>query len=183
MNSIYLQKGTRFKKAFYRSGKVKKAILMLVIVFIFSPALSSLHSSTKTEKFLEAESGESWMITDEWTFVWDEPDSAYDDWRYIFRNKYSLTWHDFYHVVDSIKRYHFVVVVKTTGYVGRWKYVTYAKTVKGKFRIRNGWILGTTVERAARLKVNIINVSQELCRMSRVYEMLNAETDSACYLK
>ena len=132
---------------------MKKAILTLVIVFIFSPVISAQHSGTRKEKFLYAKSGESWMITDEWSYVWDEPDSAYDDWRYIFRNKYSLTWHDFFHVVDMIKRYQFVSIEKTTGYIERWKYVTYAKKFNGKLRIRKGWILGTTVERAAKVKI------------------------------
>jgi len=138
---------------------MKKAILMLVIFFIFNPAISAQFSRTKKEKFLDAKSGESWIIADKWTYVWDEPDSAYDDWRYIFRNKYSLTWHDFYHVVDVIKRCQFVSIVKTAGYIERWKYITYAKAVNGKSSLRHGWILGTTVERAARVRVEIINIA------------------------
>jgi len=73
---------------------------------------------------------------------------SYDDFRYIFRNKYSLTWHDIEHTKAIIDKYKHVFVLETTGYVERWKYVKYGKISKGNLCIKYGWILATTVEDA-----------------------------------
>jgi hypothetical protein len=80
--------------------------------------------------------------------VLKEPDDAYDDWRYIFRNKYSLTWHDFIYTIDRIGKYEWVFIINTKGYLERWKYVKYGKCKDEDIKIEYGWILGTTVEDA-----------------------------------
>lgn len=124
---------------------------MIMVVFLHS-YLSNQHLESKSQKFIEAKPGEWWRINDKYTLVLDEPDFHYDDWRYIFRNKYSITWHDFEHTIDMIGRYKHVLVIKTMGYVERWKFVKYGKSEKGILKIKYGWILGTTVEGSEKIK-------------------------------
>jgi len=131
---------------------MKKASLLMIIVFILNSSLSTQHLMSKSQKFIEAGPGEWWRINDKYTLVLDEPDFSYDDWRYIFRNKYSITWHDLEHTVDMIGRYKHVFILKTTGYVERWKFVKYGKFDKGILKIKYGWILGTTVESSEKIK-------------------------------
>ena len=97
---------------------------------------------------MQAKDGEWWRINDGYTRVLSEPDSAYDDWRYIFRNKFSLTWDDFLHTIDIIGKFKCVFIIHTAGYLERWKYVKYGEFEKGVIRLKYGWILGTTVEDA-----------------------------------
>ena len=132
---------------------MKKAILLLIAVFIFNLSISTQHLESKNTKFMDAKPGEWWRINDKYTFVLDEPDSSYDDWRYIFRNKYSITWHDLEYTIDMVGKYKLVFIIKTVGYLERWKYVKYAKAHKGRLKIKYGWILGTTVENTEKFSI------------------------------
>ena len=132
---------------------MKKAILLLIAVFIFNLSISTQHLESKNTKFMDAKPGEWWRINDEYTFVLDKPDFSYDDWRYIFRNKYSITWHDLKYTIDMVGKYKLVFIKKTVGYLERWKYVKYGKAHKGKLKIKYGWILGTTVENTEKFSI------------------------------
>lgn len=127
---------------------MKKTILLLTAVFIFNLSLSAPHLEFKKAKFIDAKPGECWRINDDWTRIYDKVESSYDDFRYIFRNKYSLTWHDIEHTKALLDKYKHVFVLETTGYVARWKYVKYGKISNGNLCIKYGWLLATTVEDA-----------------------------------
>jgi len=124
--------------------------MVLFVLFLFFVCLLgvSQEGNQKEEKFMQAKAGEWWQINDDYTFVLREPDDAYDDWRYIFRNKYSLTWHDLLYTIDRIGKYKWVFIISTKGYLERWKYVKYGKYEKEEIKVKYGWILATTVEDA-----------------------------------
>lgn len=127
---------------------MKKTILLLTAICVFNLSIFAQPLESKKVKFIDAKPGECWRINDDWTRIYDEVESSYDDFRYIFRNKYSLTWHDIDHTIDVIRKYKYVFVIKTSGYVEHWKYVKYGKINKGNLYIKYGWILATTVENA-----------------------------------
>lgn len=127
---------------------MKKTILLLTAICVFNLSIFAQPLESKKVKFIDAKPGECWRINDDWTRIYDEVESSYDDFRYIFRNKYSLTWHDINHTIDVIRKYKYVFVIKTSGYVEHWKYVKYGKINKGNLYIKYGWILATTVENA-----------------------------------
>jgi len=127
---------------------MKKTILLLTAICVFNLSIFAKPLESKKVKFIDAKPGECWRINDDWTRIYDEVESSYDDFRYIFRNKYSLTWHDIDHTIDVIRKYKYVFVIKTSGYVEHWKYVKYGKISKGKLHQKYGWILATTVENA-----------------------------------
>ena len=127
---------------------MKKTILLLTAICVFNLSIFAQPLESKKVKFIDAKPGECWRINDDWTRIYDEVESSYDDFRYIFRNKYSLTWHDIDHTIDVIRKYKYVFVIKTSGYVEHWKYVKYGKISKGKLHVKYGWILATTVENA-----------------------------------
>jgi len=129
---------------------MKKQKMVLFVLFLFFVCLLgvSQEGNQKEEKFMQAKAGEWWQINDDYTFVLREPDDAYDDWRYIFRNKYSLTWHDLLYTIDRIGKYKWVFIISTKGYLERWKYVKYGKYEKEEIKVKYGWILATTVEDA-----------------------------------
>jgi len=128
----------------------QKTFFFILFFFLvcFLGAFQEENQKGEKEKFMQAKVGEWWQINDDYTFVLSEPDDAYDDWRYIFRNKYSLTWHDFFYTVDRIGKYKWVFVIDTKGYLERWKYVKYGRFEDEEIKIKYGWILGTTVEDA-----------------------------------
>ena len=65
----------------------------------------------------------------------------------------SLTWHDLEYTIDMVGKYKLVFIIKTVGYLERWKYVKYAKAHKGRLKIKYGWILGTTVENTEKFSI------------------------------
>lgn len=134
---------------------MKKAVLLLTIITIFNSFISTQHLESKKVKFIDAKPGEFWRINDDWTRIYDEVEFNYDDFRYVFRNKYSLTWHDINHTKALIDKYKHVFVLETTGYVECWKYVKYGKISKGNLYIKYGWILATTVENASEVQDGI----------------------------
>jgi len=135
----------------------QKMVLFILIFFLvcFLEAFQEENQKGKREKFMQAKAEEWWQINDDYTFVLRKPDDAYDDWRYIFRNKYSLTWHDLFHTVDRIGKYKCVFIINTKGYLRRWKYVKYGKFEDKEIKIKYGWILGTTVEDARRMLAGV----------------------------
>jgi hypothetical protein len=128
----------------------QKMVLFILVFFLVCFLGKSEEGNQKgnKEKFMEARGGEWWQIQDDYTYILKEPDDAYDDWRYIFRNKYSLTWHDFIYTIDKVGKYKWVFIVNTRGYLERWKYVKYGKYEDEEIKVKYGWILGTTVEDA-----------------------------------
>ncbi len=134
---------------------MKKIALLFILGFFISCIPASYQTvklNQKKEKFLNATRGEHWRINDAYTFVLKKPDTAYDNWRYIFRNKYSITWHDLVYTIDMIGRYKHVFIIETQGYLERWKYVKYGKCKDGDIKAYYGWILATTVENAEKVK-------------------------------
>ncbi|MGB2765259.1 MAG: hypothetical protein WBC20_12700 [Candidatus Aminicenantaceae bacterium] len=137
---------TDFSKSWHKG--MKKTILLLTAICVFNLSIPAQHLESKKVRFIDAKPGECWRINDDWTRIYDEVEFSYDDFRYVFRNKYSLTWHDIEHTKALIDKYTHVFVLETTGYVDRWKYVKYGKISKGNLYIKYGWILATTVEDA-----------------------------------
>lgn len=126
-------------------------MVLFILFFFFVCFLGKSQEGNRKEekeKFIQAKPGEWWQINDDYTYVLKEPDDAYDDWRYIFRNKHSLTWHDLIYTIDRVGKYKWVFILNTKGYLERWKYVKYGKWEDEEIKVKYGWILGTTVEDA-----------------------------------
>lgn len=136
---------------------MKKSVLYIQIFFVSFGLVSAQteNSIRRKEKFIKAKVGEMWRINDDYTYVLKYRDYSYDNWQYIFRNKYSLTWHDVFYTIDRIGKYKHVFVLKSEGYAERWKYVKYGKAKDSALRKYYGWILATTVENATKVKKSI----------------------------
>lgn len=148
---------SNFNKYWHKD--MKKAILLLISVCVFSPSISTqcLESKARAIKFIDAKPCEYWRINDDWTRVYDKPDSTYDDFRYVFRNKYSLTYYDIEHTIDVVGKYKMVKILKEVGYAKRWKYVRYGKPANKDIAVKHGWILGTTVEDAEKFSIKKVD--------------------------
>lgn len=144
---------------------IKEKLVSFILIFFFLcffGASQEKEQRAKKEKFMQAKDGEYWRINDDYTRVLSEPDSSYDDWRFIFRNKYSLTWDDLFHTIDIIGKFKCVFVIQTEGHLERWKYVKYGEFEKGVIRLKFGWILGTTVEDAENINKKFLNLNSNI---------------------
>jgi hypothetical protein len=132
---------------------MKRAFFCILIFFISCVLLAQTENpGLGKERFIKAKVGEIWRINDDYTYILKYRDHTYDNWQYIFRNKYSLTWHDVLYTIDMIGKYKHVFILKSEGYAERWKYVRYGRIKDSESKKYYGWILATTVENAMRVK-------------------------------
>ncbi len=110
----------------------------------------------KRQKFIDAAAGERWAIDDDGVLVLDEPEFFTEPNLELKRQLYFLhrylTWHMVIHAVDVIGQGKIVIILRSDGWMGRWKHVKYGRIKNDELTVYYGWILATHVENARKIR-------------------------------